>query len=97
MRKPGFCVVKEALELLGFPLNSPHASHKDSIESPPTPDTIHFFQAWNTQHSALRIRENGLLVKICGLALSCYTHTHTHREWYAVGKAGPLRTLLQFL
>lgn len=42
------------LEFLCFPLNSPHTLHKESIESPLTPDTIHFFQAWNTQHSTLR-------------------------------------------
>lgn len=41
-------------EFLCFALNSPHTSYKGSIESALTPDTIHFIQAWNTQHSTLR-------------------------------------------
>lgn len=33
---------------------SPHSVHKGSIESPLTPDTIHYFQAWNTHRSMPR-------------------------------------------
>lgn len=36
------------------PSTSPHSAHKGSIESPLTPDTIHYFQAWNTHRSTPR-------------------------------------------
>lgn len=85
LRKPGFCRVKETLEFLRFPLYSPHTLHKDSIESPLTPDTIHFFQAWNTQHSALRAQNKDREWPTCTTMQSCSVMLHIHTHRYAPG------------
>lgn len=103
LSKPGFYDVTEQLRFLS-PLTSPHTVHKDSIESPWTPDTIHYFQAWNPHRSTLRTEwENGLLLQICSLALSWSTHIQTvacfrYMEPPSLKKLGldvPQRSLLQ--
>lgn len=80
--KPGFYNVKEILQFLHFPLTSPHTVHKESIESPLTPDTIHHFQAWNTHHSTPRGQNERMAYLYKYAVLLChvtctYTHTHT--------------------
>lgn len=96
MRKPGFCNVEEILEFLCFPLNSPHTAHKGSIESPLTPDTIHFFQAWITQHSTLRgqnTREWPTCTNMQSCSVMLHTHTHSGMLWVYQSP----RAALQFL